>query len=641
MMLNKISPLIAPGLLLVSLAACATAPNPRWQWQRAETGLPHHAIILTVAAHPTDPNIIWAGYYDSGGLAITRDGGQTWTTGAAGLADNPVFDLLPLRNPAGNITLWAATRDGLLQSVNSGASWQPPPANLPAMAVFALAADARNRLYAGTDGAGIYFLENGGESWRQLAGDEPFGSMAVLSLDVSPDGQQLYAGTSGQGVIASRNGGRTWQATYPGEYSPALALNPNNPALAVASLRHRLVRTRDGGQSWHTIPLPWAEYNEIVSLLWLADGALGAGTSQGRLYRSLDGGDTWIEGGAGLPPGGVLALNVAAGSTAAKSGRLLAGTWTGVYGSRDGGQTWDYLTPSLGIPHAHTLLAIGDDLWLGARAGLFRWQPDSRQWAPTGNKLPTGIAALVADPTNPQTVYAGTLGSGMYRSVDGGATWDSLPTPVAGIPAIAVDPANTDQLYILAAWERVYESRDGGQSWIARWAGLGRTIETTSLTTDPLKPFVYVGTETGLYRSNNGGEWVQIAPELAGQSILALLARPNRNPLGNRTVLYIGATRGVYRSLDQGKTVQRSPVWGVGLENISVTDILADPHQPRRLYAGTAYAGVYQSVDNGQTWQPIGPAEITNSVVESMAWGPDGDLFVVTTTGVWRGTQVN
>jgi len=83
------------GFLIFSVIGCqTTTSSPQWQWQRAETGLPRHAINLTVAAHPTDPNIIWAGYYDSGGLAVTRDGGQTWVTGAAGLADNPIFDLL-------------------------------------------------------------------------------------------------------------------------------------------------------------------------------------------------------------------------------------------------------------------------------------------------------------------------------------------------------------------------------------------------------------------------------------------------------------------------------------------------------------------------------------------------------------------
>ena len=131
-----------------------------------------------------------------------------------------------------------------------------------------------------------------------------------------------------------------------------------------------------------------------------------------------------------------------------------------------------------------------------------------------------------------------------------------MPSLGVGVPAVAVDPKDSERVYILAAWERVYESRDGGQSWQARWAGMGVTIETISIAIDPLKPNVYVGSDTGLYRSHNSGFWRLVAPTLADQTILALLAQPTPPSVGGRTVLYLGTTRGVYRSLDGGATVQ-------------------------------------------------------------------------------------
>jgi hypothetical protein len=75
------------------------------------------------------------------------------------------------------------------------------------------------------------------------------------------------------------------------------------------------------------------------------------------------------------------------------------------------------------------------------------------------------------------------------------------------------------------------------------------------------------------------------------------------------------------------------------LEEISVTALLAELHDPSQLYAGTAYAGVYQSLDWGHTWQPIGPTELGETVVEGLAWGPDGELFVATASGVWAGER--
>ncbi len=325
-------------------------------------------------------------------------------------------------------------------------------------------------------------------------------------MAVAPDGRYIYAGTAAQGLFASQDGGQTWIQTYPGQYAPNLAFNPNDPTQAVASLRDRLVRSGDGGRSWHTLPIPWAS-DEIASLLWLVDGTLGAGTGQGRLYRSLDGGETWLEGGTGLSSSGsVLTLAVVGRQAAASPPKFLAGTWTGLYANDDGGQT--KLAPSPGGPKARALLATKNGLLLGTESGLFRWQPDSAHWTPTADEfLPRGVTSLAVAPADKQILYAGTGGDGVYRSDDCGRNWQAVPSPDVGVPALAVDPDNPDHVYMLAIWERVYESQNGGQNWQARWDGLGVTVEAASLAVNPLAPTVYVGAGTGLYRSRSGQDW--------------------------------------------------------------------------------------------------------------------------------------
>jgi photosystem II stability/assembly factor-like uncharacterized protein len=659
----------AIGGLWALLVLVGCRPAPGWTWERAEAGLPPQVVVLALAVDPSDPTRLWAGYYAPGGLAASHDAGRTWTTGAEGLGDNPVFDLLPFPNSH----LWAATRDGLLESADGGASWKPAAGDLPPAAVFALAADGSGRVYAGLDGAGLYVGAPEGDRWVPLDQDEPLATSAVLSLAVSSDGTQLYAGTAGRGLFSSQDAGHTWTAAFPGDYVPNLAFSPSHPTTAVASLRDRLVRTHDGGGSWDTLPVPWA-HEEVVSLLWSADPQTGgaevlwAGSGQGQVYRSQDGGDTWVAMGNAVPTqGGVLALATA-------GDRLLAGTWSGIYATDDGGQRWTYLSPSLGVPYANILVTADAGLLLGTRAGLFRWQPDVRHWTKVLMKYPQGVeqtqsgeylqdkdfppggvTALAVAPSDRRLVYAGAAASGLYRSDDGGASWAQVPSDLeVGIRALAVDPDDANHVYILAAWERMYESADGGQSWQARWAGLSVTTEAVSLALDPLHPAtLYLGADTGLYRSRYGGEdWRAVGRPLDEQTVLALQVRrpaehPGRSPqdevaapraalgTGEETSgLYIGATRGAYRSYDGGDTVEP---WGHGLEGVSVTAFLFDPNDSRKVYAATAYAGLYQSLDGGETWHPMGPPELANEVVETMAWGPAGGLFVASAGGVWVG----
>jgi photosystem II stability/assembly factor-like uncharacterized protein len=658
-------PMLGLILCIISvLSACQTPPD--WVWEKAEAGLPRQAVTLALVADPRDPSRLWAGYYAPNGLAVSSDGGQTWTIGAQGLGDDPIFDLLLL---PGDV-LWAGTRDGLLRSTDGGTSWEPVAAEgLPAATAFALATDAAGQVYVGFDDAGLYLKEQDSDVWAPLARDEPLSNSAVLSLAVSPDGNHLYAGTAGHGLYASQDAGRTWKAALPGEYVPNLAVASFDPLMAVASLRNRLVRTRDGGVSWEPLPVGWAR-DEAVSLIWLASpspqtrsgetmsGTLFAGSGRGQVYCSQDGGETWEELGVRVPtPGGVMALTTT-------GDRLMAGTWTGVYATSmpptfgppnpgpqnqaercgEPNQTWKYLSPSLGIPNANTLLATNDRLLIGTRAGLFRWHPTTRRWervqlGHSSNRdfRPGNVTALARASRDGQVAYAAEAGGGLYRSNNGGVDWIQVPSELEiDIRAMQISPRDAARIYVLAAWERMYESSDGGQTWQARWTGLGVTTETISLAIDPESPStLYLGTDTGLYRSRHRGKgWRPVGHRMDDQTVLTLVARPSPNTEKGSSVLYIGATRGAYRSHDGGDTVE---LWGKGLEEKSVTAILFDPKNPRTVYAGTAYAGLYTSVDGGETWLPTGPPELAGELVESMAWAPTGELAVASKSSVWMG----
>ena len=76
-----------------------------------------------------------------------------------------------------------------------------------------------------------------------------------------------------------------------------------------------------------------------------------------------------------------------------------------------------------------------------------------------------GACCLAADPHNRQVVYAGTNGSGVYRSGDGGQTWATLGPAGHIVKALAVSPHDPDVIYAGTKPALLFVSRDGGQSW--------------------------------------------------------------------------------------------------------------------------------------------------------------------------------
>jgi photosystem II stability/assembly factor-like uncharacterized protein len=109
--------------------------------------------------------------------------------------------------------------------------------------------------------------------------------------------------------------------------------------------------------------------------------------------------------------------------------------------------------------------------------GLLRVRGNSGQKI---GSLPDAAVSLAVDPANGQTLYAGTVGYGVYRSADGGQSWQPIneglgwqPGIILNVPAIAVDPENPEHLAVATAYgvgsqlasAGIYESFDAGQSW--------------------------------------------------------------------------------------------------------------------------------------------------------------------------------
>jgi|GEM_PF-1397159 len=204
------------------------------------------------------------------------------------------------------------------------------------------------------------------------------------------------------------------------------------------------------------------------------------------LYVSSDGGSTWTT------KSNVNSVwSVAFGSN---QNVAFASTWGyGIFKSTDGGATW--VSKNNGITNGvvkSIAVSPADDsiVYACAENGFCISTDGGENWM----YLMTGInaSAVLVKPSDPQTIYLGTWGSGVYKTTDGGMTWNKLT--VSTVPdylscyGFAVDPVNNDIVYVVYQEGGVLVSFDGGANW--SWMNPG--FEGFAVATDKSRGgFVY------------------------------------------------------------------------------------------------------------------------------------------------------
>jgi hypothetical protein len=233
-------------------------------------------------------------------------------------------------------------------------------------------------------------------------------------------------------------------------------------------------------------------------------------------------------------------------------------------------------------------------VYIGAGGGgVWKTSSAGARLAPIFDDHTQSIGAIALAPSNPEIVYVGTgepwprnsvsVGTGVYRSVDGGNHWESLGLEgTERIAAIAVHPENPDVAYVAALgplWssgeERgVYKTTDGGKTW-AKVLYLDENTGAANLSLDPSNPDVLYAAmwsfrrtphsfdsglngQSGLYKSTDGGEnWTELRngfPEGKLGRIGVAIAPSNSDTVYASVETGIDSTSGMYLSEDAGAT---------------------------------------------------------------------------------------
>ena len=278
-----------------------------------------------------------------------------------------------------------------------------------------------------------------------------------------------------------------------------------------------------------------------------------------------------------------------------------------------------------------------------AGGGLWKTTDGGKTWLNVSDKyFKTGaVGAIAVAPSDPNVVYVGMgesairgnmfTGDGVYKSTDGGKTWENIglkDTHV--ISRIAVDPKDPDLVYVAALGhvfagnkERgLYRSKDGGKTW-QKILYVDDKTGAIDISIDENNPRVLYaafwqsyrtpwimssgGSGSGLYKSTDGGDtWTNISHNPGMPKGIMGKIGVSVSPVNSNRIyaLIENKNGGVYRSEDAGKTWQRlyhktqltQRAW-------YYTYIFADPKNENTVYATDL--GFYKSIDGGKSFSRI------------------------------------
>lgn len=196
-----------------------------------------------------------------------------------------------------------------------------------------------------------------------------------------------------------------------------------------------LMTSTDSGATWEVVALSGELDFHAMSVG--AEGSIYGfnGSGEAGIYTSFDGGATWNrpDAAAIMETGGVYSL----AADPVDPQTVWAGTPTGLFRSGDGGTTWEQVYEGTAVT-AVTVAPSGERVTAyGAEGvGLIASDDGGQTWNETGwilDNTEDAVGHLAVDPANPATLWAGTYNADLYRSTDGGTTWEAEAT--AGKPA--------------------------------------------------------------------------------------------------------------------------------------------------------------------------------------------------------------
>ena len=368
----------------------------------------------------------------------------------------------------------------------------------------------------------------------------------TFSFDL-PLRNAFQGANSGTQLILSTDAGATWKAlgtSYPSStpLQPlAIAVDPTNSQVVYTASGNSVCKSTDGGHQFHCAAIALASSQSSISSLAIdpqqSATIYASATVNGGVFKSIDGGQTWVNASQGLPA----PLFIDSVTIDPFHPNVLY-AWAGIGG---------YVSTN----------------------GAGSWSPLNTLW-PQGTSVTGGGLHFSFDPLAPGILYGPAYANsriGIQKSMDGGATWTQLNTPFSGC-CVVPDPAVSGRLYALAppnatggAALQFWKSGDGGATWMSYQFPAG---QGGLLTVDPANPQIMLA---GAFRSTDSGQtW---RPTNASREIRPVFA-PSSGALVYATAP-ITSDAFLAKFLPDGKTLAFSTYFG-GMGNDTGQGIALD-----------------------------------------------------------------
>ena len=590
-------------LLLLCLAAplCAAVPGS-WRVLGPDGG-----SVYDLAFAPSRPQALYAA--TAGGVFRSLDGGASWSESSAGLDPVPPVTSLAV-DPVHPLTVYAAQSGAIFRSRDGGTGWLQVSSNF---GVNRIALPARGSALYAASGGGLYRSGDGGATWKILTRGLP-ASYRPIELVADPsDPSRLYTIVMGVdshvvAVFKSIDGGFNWkrsdQGLPGGPEISVLAIDSRSPKVLYAgTLSGRVYKSRDGGALWRPFGRP---LDGSVARLWVDPAGGVFATTVDRLLHTDSNGKVWTDASQGLPETPVVSSLIFPSGNPRSP---LAAVYTyggarrgGVFASSNGGASWVLRSKGLSALDVTSVAVAPAALWAIGNEILFKSTDRGETWKRVRFE-PVGLTLLVAvDPAAPETVYAELFDFSLWRSRDGGESWEMTGKPRSQSSHLIFDPGSPSTLY--AAGTGLFKSTDGGTAWTPLLDAVVYDLEISPSTPSTLYAAVQVHNSAQPFqvlRSTDGGStWVSM-PTVDKKLLTTLAVDP-----GAPETLYTTLDGRIYRSTDGGASW--SP-YGNYFQFPAVNLYpLLFPASPAALHVGVWLDNVYRLVDGGDpnSWEPLG-----------------------------------